>query len=77
MTGLDHLKQRIKERQEQLQKEKQDSLEGDKRKEKSQIQGKLKVERDAQTNYYTKLIKPLMDSIKKEERMSVGAGGKK
>ena len=28
-------------------------------------------------NYYTKVIKPVMDSIKKEERLSVGAGGKK
>ena len=37
----------------------------------------MQSDRDSQaTNYYTLLIKPVMDSIEKEEKSSMGVGGR-
>lgn len=37
----------------------------------------MQQDRDSQaTNYYTLLIKPVMDSIEKEEKSSMGVGGR-
>ena len=37
----------------------------------------MQQERESQSfNYYTQLIKPVMSTIKKEEKISMGAGGR-
>ena len=48
-----------------------------KRRKKQKSHNSMQNEHDSQaTNYYTLLIKPVMDSIEKEEKNSLGVGGR-